>query len=266
MGNILTIIKGSNFPQPQSFKYKFDPQRGYIGEYVYEGASQTAMLALQQDFVRASIECELEYIHDKAILTVSDSTNANPIDSWQMPVDEASRDGFSHPNVTTVATDAQIALLRAQLEIPANATVAFNSDPTLIPLIGTAVQNIYDLAFRGSPEYRKGYYVLRHATNVANTWQTNIADFGVDQIYSTAALLSEVSNNGLWVFPCPGRLQYKIANIPVEVPGSQDAFAEQYFWGWLKSISQEETEANNRIAIVTTYTLALWSTAYYAIY
>jgi hypothetical protein len=261
----MNTFKGSKFPQLQRTRFNYDPSRGYVTHYDYHGMNQQQMLLLQQDIVAAGIACDLTYERDIATLSVEDSTNANPIDVWEMPSSGESRDGLSHPSVLALASNAQIAAMRTHLQNNDTITSAF-ADTVLLPLAGTIVPTFYDLQQRGSPEYRKGYYSLRHTTNVSNRWQVNIADFGVDEIYTTAALLSEIANNGLWVFPCPGRLQYKIANIPVEVPGTEDAYADQYQWGWLKSISSERTGANNRVDIVTEYQLALWSTAYYQPY
>src|SRR5690606_6075756 len=106
-------------------------------------------------------------------------------------------------------------------------------------------------------EYASYNYVLRHTTNVSNRWNVNIADINVNRLYTTAQLLSEAQNAGLWNYPLPPRLAYKINAIAV--PTVQSG----YLWSWLKSASSEASAANNRVNIVTEYALDQWSTDLY---
>jgi len=260
-------IKGSLIPFLQSQSWDFDPQRGYIHRMEFRGASQDQMLFLQQDFVKNGISCRLVYQQgDTATLEVDDSTQANLIDVWELVGNEESRDGLSHPTVLGIIplsiTEATIGQMRSDLE--ANETTASVYNALLAASypadLAATLARFYSLQQRGSGEYRRQQYVLRHTTNTPNRWNSNVSDVGVDAIYTTAQLISEISNGALWVFPCPGRLQYKISNIPV--PSAQAG----YLWGWLKGASTETTGANNRVNICTEYSLEQWSTDYYVPY
>ncbi len=133
----------------------------------------------------------------------------------------------------------------------------FRTDISALDL--ATLQIFYNLALRGSTEFQNDAdgtgYVLKHTTNVSNTWTENIADSNVGMIYSTAELITEVTNVLLWINPLDARRVYKISNIPVPLPQLG------YFWGWKKSRSNEQTAANNRVSIQTHYTLALWNTS-----
>jgi hypothetical protein len=248
----------------QSETWDFDPARGYIHRLTYKGASQGLMLALQQDYVRAGIACRLVYNQGgTATFEVEDATMQYTIDVWQLLGNEESRDGLTHPNLAAAIIangddpDKLIASARQHLEQ--------KDDPPSLFAVGgdfhfapAALQRFYSLQTRGSTEYWRGQYVLRHTTNAPNRWDSNIADFGVDRIYTPAQLLSEVQNSGLWIVPLPGRLAYKLASIPTPT------FLSDYQWGWKKGASTETTAANNRVEIATEYVLEQWSTDYYA--
>lgn len=229
------------------------------------------MTLLQQDYVRQGIACDLDYDQgDSATLSVEDATYAYTIDSWEIVGNEESRDALSHPNLLNgiaalgYAPYSVIAVMRSDLasEIPPHAvgavTVgAFDAGGDLFPFANTIVETFYDLQCRGMTEYRRQQYVLRHKTNVPSRWTTNIADVAVDQIYTTAQLLTEVQDATLWIFPLPPRLVYKISQIPVPTAISG------FIWGWLKSASTETTSAHNRVDITTEYALEQFTTNYY---
>jgi hypothetical protein len=259
MANV--TIRGSLLPFLQDTAYDFDPTRGYIFRLNYKGASQQQMLNLQQDYVRNGIACRLIFHQgDAASLEVEDSTQQFTLDVWQLLANEESRDGLSHPVLLNYLDEDDIALMRQHLENNDEIVDVFTGSGDLAAFNGTPVPGFYELQQRGATDYRRGNYVLKHTTNAPNRWTSNIADVGVDQIYTPAQLLSEVQDSGLWINPIPGRLAYKIANIPTQGPESE------YLWGWLKSGSTETTAANNRIEISTEYTLELWSIQYYAPY
>lgn len=257
-----TVIKrGDPTPFLQDLVYEFDPQRGHITRLFLRGASQTLMSNLRQDYVRNGIACRLTYHQgDTASLETEDSTQQYTLDTWQIVGNEESRDGLSHPTVLALCSDDQIALIRQHLNNEDKSSDVFDTGGDLNALQGTAIPRFYSLQQRGSTEYRHGQYVLRHVTNAPSRWNSNIADFGVDQIYTPAQLLTEVQDSGLWIYPLPARLAYKIGHIPIPT------FQAGYQWGWLKGASTETTAANNRIEIATEYVLEQWSTDYYAPY
>jgi hypothetical protein len=260
-----TIFRGTRLPQPQSEEFDFDPTRGFLHRLHFRGASWNNMTALQQDFVRAGISCRLVANQgDTATLEVFDSTQQYTIDSWEIVVNEEGRDGLSHPGLinalTTASLDADkiIASARQHLQDNDDPKALFEpgGDFDGAPAI---LKRFYSLQVRGSTEYRRAQYCLRHRTNAPNRWAANIADYGIDDIYTYAQLLAEVQNSGLWVFPLPSRLAYKIGRIPVPT------FQPNYLWGWLKSASTETAAPNNRIEITTEYVLEQWSTDYYPV-
>jgi hypothetical protein len=261
------IINGTLLPQLQEITYDFGPATGYLVRSQYEGASQTAMLALQQDEVRGGVACALTYHRGgKVSLGVNDSTLQYAIDVWEIVDNKENPSGFAHPSVLSIlnAYDNPTAIIAALKDILAtNADYDATTNAALLALSDDDFNTLGDfevLAQQGQGEYRKQQYVLRHTTNVSNRWAVNVADFGIDEIYSTAQLLSEVQNTSLWILPLPGRLVFKLNAIPVPpaVAG--------YERGWLKDGSTETSAANNRVNIVTEYSLDQWPFTYYAAY
>lgn len=106
---------------------------------------------------------------------------------------------------------------------------------------------------RGSNVFVRGKYVLRHTTNAPSDYSANIADYGVEKIYSIAQLLTEVQSSALWILPLPGYLAYKINTYaaPTSMPAS-------YQWGALKLRSGATTAALGRIDITTEYLIDAW--------
>lgn len=255
-------INGSLLNQLQSEAWDFDPQRGYRHTLSYRGATPLLMLALQQDFARAGIANRLVYEQGSVcVLEADDSTMQYTIDVWQLLGNSEAISVFNHPIVRERMTEDEIALLRQSLENQELPSKVFAPAPCkLCKFKGTEIERFYSLHQRGSTDYKRGQYVLRHTTNASSRWTTNLADVGVDQIYSPAKLLTEVQDGGAWIYPLPTRLSYKIAHIPAATP------QPNYLWGWLKSSSTETTAANNRIEISTEYTLEQWSTDLYVPY
>ena len=256
-----TILKG--FPYPNCIKQsvKFNPTTGYIGEYEFDGASQKAMLVLFNKYVASGCSPEITYADDVATMHVEDPTFEFVLDTWEIAGNAISMDGLSNPNLASVLgsqPNDYYAYLRQQLENdgkPSEVGGYFSKTLHFSDPATATVQQFYQLQQAGSAEFESNNYVLRHSTNVSNQYQTNVADFGVDTIYSPAQLLTEASDSALWLLPLPPRLIYKLAVIPVPAPQAN------YLWGWLKSSSTENNAANNRVDIKTDYKLALWSIA-----
>lgn len=232
--------------------------RGYTHLIEYKGASQDNMQALQQSYVAAGIACTLKFQFDVATLDVEDTTQQYTIDTWQIVGEEEHIDIFSHPNALGLMGEAQIDAVRSHLASEDTTAVAF-ADPILAPLAGGVIQRYYSLYKRGTTEYQRGSYVLKHTTNAPNRYAANVSDIGVGQIYTPGKLLTEASS-GTWAFPIPQRLKFKIGAIPSL--GSQ----ANYLWGWLKKASTETNAANNRVDITTDYILELWSTDLYNVF
>jgi len=254
------ILRGTLLAQLQNETWDFDPARGWRHGMDYLGISQANMQILQQAYANDGIACRLVYrMGGNASLDVDDSTMSYTIDTWQILGNEESRDGLSHPGLAYALAGFDvgkvIAYMRKALAEDKCSTDAFATGQ---PLNGTpaAAVRFYDLQTRGSTDYRHGQYVLRHTTNAPNRWGVNVADFGIDQIYTSGQLLTEAQNSAAWIYPLPGRLAYKIGAIPTPY------YRANYLWGWLKSASIETTGSNNRVDIATEYCLDQWSTDY----
>jgi hypothetical protein len=260
-------IRGILAPLLQATSKIFDPQRGWIYRYEYRGASQYQMELLAQSYANQGMPLSLKLNQgDSASLEVEDPTQSFTIDTWEIVGNEESRDGLGHPTLINslvggFVVDDVIEAMRRNLNANVKPSDVFSSSGDLFGA-GPVVQLFYSLQVRGSTEYRHGQYVLRHKTNVPNRWNINIADIGIDTIYTTAQLLSETTDASLWIFPLPGRLQYKLGRIASDAIASNPG-AANYQWGWLKSASTETTAANNRVDISTEYTFELWTTGYY---
>ncbi len=234
------------------------------------------MQNLMQDYVNAGISCRIRYELGKGVLEVNDSTQEWTLDTWQLDGESAAISWLSNPFILEVinffyptmvagnlvsVTDAMQALSENFNEGTSQSD-AFKAGSKLSPLAGTAVYDFYPYAANGdNTTYENDAdgtgYVLRHGTNVSNQYQSNIADFGTGQIYTTAQLLSEVSNSGLWINPLSERLQYKIAHLVSPPP------LNFFTIGWKKSRSNENYSANNRNEIVTLYKYGQWADALY---
>lgn len=263
------IIRGSLSPYLQASTFDYDPTRGWLYHYDYKGASQTLMAALQATYVASGIACRLTYHQgDTASLDVQDSTQQTAIDRWEMLGNEESRDGLSHPLLTAILSDEEIGQVRAGIQNIDSSSTTPISDITdaIVGLAGAdlaTTEAFIGLQLRGSTDYQRGQYVLRHTTNAPNRYAVNVADLGVDKVYTTALLLTEVQDSSSWVYPLPARVAYKISSIPV--PSAQT----NYLWGWKKSVSTECNAPYNRIDIVTEYVLEQWSiqdNGYYRVY
>ena len=271
-----TVI-GVPDPIIQSYVWDYDYQRGWVYHEHWEGRDQQLMEQLQQDYVAQGISCRLDFKLGMGILDVLDSTKEWVLDTWQLDGQDEQLPWLNNPIMQEIFNANYPQTIGGKLIQPADAmasvldhlnsgdsqTLAF-SDAVIAPMITTYVWYMYPFAQAGVSAYRNDAeasgYVMRHGTNVSNQYQVNIADFGTGQVYSTAQFLSEISDGGLWINPCPLRLQYKCANL-VTPPIRQD-----WIIGWLKGRSTETFGANNRDNIVTTYTYGQWALGYYYAY
>lgn len=276
-----TVVRGDVSPQLRLQKSKFDPIRGYTFFYDYDGQDQGYLFSVQLLCNSAGLATELTFEKDRAVLSVVDATSEFTIDSWEVHANEETRDLFSHPNLVTAvgndvgygspSTDVLTALRQAAGD---GDTVSQLSVIPAINALGSSIDVVlefFNLYQQGTTGYRRQQYTVKHKTNVSNRWNVNIADVGIDTIYDMSQFFSEVTDSTLWIFPMPGRLQYKLANIPTpSLPGTgavgTGTDPSMYLWGWLKSSSTEISEALNRVNIETDYTLEAWSLALYKPY
>jgi len=266
-----TLVRGTKLPLGQRTIYDFDPVRGYIIRTELEGAGQVEMLATHQDYVRQGIANRLIYERDRASLEVEDSTQTYLLDTWQVDGNEETRDGLSHPNLSfLIDATTLIRVVRLYIDDPTDTNyTALTADPTYQALglnNQEALDREIDRQLKGDTGYKNGQYALIHTTNAPSNYQANVADFGVDAIYSSGQFLSEISNSNLWVLVCPPRLQFKMQQAASDLLSRIGAVPANYMIGWLKSASTEGTAANNRIDIRTTYVLDIWSTDKYSVF
>ena len=106
---------------------------------------------------------------------------------------------------------------------------------------------------RGQTSFLRGKYTLKHTLSAPSDYAANVADFNVEKIYTISQLLTEAQNTGLWVFPLPGYLAYKILNYTVPT-----YMQENRMWGALKTGSNAITTARARVEIATEYLLDAW--------
>ena len=270
--------KGTLDPLLQTKRVTFDPVSGFQSISVFKGASPDLMERLAAEANNCLFPTTLTYNQGgTASLEVIDPSQAYTIDTWQIVGNAMSMDMLSHPNLrnlldsllhSTTDMDTTLSHFRINLQSSVPVDTAFTTDDILVPLadtvIGGDLKRWYALIQRGSANYIKGQYVLRHTTNTPPSFQGNVSDVGVEQIYHTSMLLAEVKDPNLWIYPLPPRLIAKIhaiTDIPPTIPSG-----EAYFFGWLKQPSTETTAAHFRIDISTEYTLDAWSTDAYRVF
>jgi hypothetical protein len=264
-GSWTTVFKGDSSMNVRRDTVRWDPTRGYSELIDYRGLSQQSALDLFQTYIGLGVACEVVYEDDIAEVHINNSTQEITIDSWEIVGDEAQSDFLLHPTMLSNLALEDIQELRQYLNDGLTSNQVFIM-ADWEDLQDTAIERIYAAVFNGQTEYLKQQYVLRHETSLSGRSKENIADVGVNQIYTIASLLSEVQDSSLWAFPLPERLAYKISNIlPPYVPYGYSA-PQNYVWGAFKSTSTESTVVNNRIQIRTDYTIDLINADAYATY
>ncbi|MCI0744886.1 MAG: hypothetical protein L0Y58_05710 [Verrucomicrobia subdivision 3 bacterium] len=253
------IINGSRQPILTQRKTDFDPSKGVTVTEEYESAGDN-LNGLAVTLAQRRVQYNHTPNGRKSKLVCSFSGPQSgvgeiPVDTWQLLANEDSKDLRTLPAVHNLYLNNRALFEEIDLAIKRDLKeeeVDFQGDATALAL------------FRhnklGITSYLLSTYVLRHTTNVSNVYNSNVADFGVNLIYTTGQLLNEVTNGNFWLFPMPGRMRHKIENIPEWHPPDLETH-----WGWRKLASQETMAAGNRIDIATEYWLAAWSKFIYAV-
>jgi len=253
-------INGTLQPTRQPVKVSYDPERGLHITIPWESAGNNlGGLALAYQQQRVAYEWEGTNRKSTLVASASGGQVGIPdltIDTWQILGNEIQLAVTMHPLVMAMeaAYPGTIGRITRDVNfVNDGETVGQPApDPAAAPLSG----QLYFSLKAGETHFARGQYVLRHTTNVSNQYNTNVSDFNIERIYTTAGLLSEVTNGNSWIFPLPGRMVNKISNLaaPPAVPG--------YLWGWRKLPSTEMTIAGNRVEITTEYWLEQWNVAY----
>lgn len=247
------IITGTIIPVPQPMEVTYDPQRGKVARQEYQSAGNgLAGLAAAYQRQRLAFTHTPSSAVSRLVVWATGAELGEPetiIDSWEILGNEIQRDVKSAPAFASL-TSAQLGKIQAAVDATNGGTP---TAPDVVAGSLTIATALYDLLVQGTTQYALGQYVLRHSTNVAANYAANIADANIEKTYTTAQLTSEVTDASLWTFPMPGRLVYKIQNIPAPTAKTN------FLWGWRKLPSTETTDANNRIRITTEYWLEHWS-------
>lgn len=251
------IITGTLQPVKQPTEYNYDPTRGLWLTERWESAGDNLRgIASQYQALRVGYQLIATAAKSTLVATSSNAESGQPeatTDTWQILGNELQKDAWQHPTLFAYANAAGTAAAAQSIK---TAIASHSTQPAGLDATGQA---IYALLDSGATHYSLGQYVLRHTTNVSNGYATNVSDFNVEKIYTTAKLLIEAQDGSLWYFPLPGRLAAKINNI------AAPAVKAGYLWGWRKLPSTETTAANNRIDITTEYWLEQWSTLLYGV-
>lgn len=243
------IVNGTMDPVAQPTEVVFDPVRGLqlilrwesAGDNLAALANGYSATGVAYRMVRSSQKSTLEATAAGAQAGYAEVTT----DTWEILANEIQKDLHEFPAAAALGIDTLNTIDDA---------VANRTNPGLGGDAGT----VFTLLKQGTTHYALGQYVLRHTTNVSNTYAANISDSNIECLYTTAQLLAEVTDATLWANPMPGRMQYKIQAITA--PTARSGF----LWSWRKLPSTETTAAGNRVNIVTEYWLEQWSTFVYA--
>lgn len=259
---IAPIVNGTLSPLTRRQAIRSDPQNGYIVITDVAGTDYGQMAAMANSYSFGGVAYDLETEGGISRLTATDATQNNPIDKWELIGSEERKDLFQNPMWAGQISDAQMSAIRTHLANDDTPEIAF-ADSALASVAGGVVQRAYARYQAGNDQFENdaygGGYTLKHTTNVPARWNTpNVTDLNVGAVYSTMQLLTEVTNSLLWVLPIPigGRLYTKLSLIGLQVSSQSRAY---YTAGWRKSRSNEDTVANNRIAITQSYTVELWA-------
>ncbi len=252
-----TNIRGTLEPQFQSGQVVYDQSSGYVRKLRYRGLGPLQMEILANSW--NALQCGTTLTEQFGVyeLEIIDTRGETRIDTWEMAVNRLSPNSLENPrNIATVAADDLLTIAKME-------TGEITYDEALGQLDGSNpfAERLLTRIKKGSNQYYKSSYILRHKTNVSNRYNINIADTNVDSIYTTAQLLSEAQDPNLWIFPLPGELVFAIQYYDANNAPDPVAF---YLWGWLKTGSSRTTCVNNRIEIATEFEAGQWSTDEYA--
>lgn len=254
------IATGKSGPIKQPSEIRYDPVRGVevverwesVGDGLNGVAGNLALAGASYRQTKGKLKSELEATYAAGTASSSGVPEITT-DVWEIRANEIQKDIREHPlaSVTYISEDVWNQI-QSGLD---NRTKPADMSPALT---GNAAK-VYDLLRRGSTHFSLGQYVLRHTTTVGARTTRNVSDNNVECIYTTAQLIAEATNTGLWAYPLPARLSTKIQAI--QAPAAKP----DYLWGWRKLPSTETTAAGNKVEITTEYWLEQWSTFVYGL-
>ena len=265
-------LRGTLVPLLQRSVIRFNPESGWSADSNFASFSAAQIQYLYSQYAAVGCEVELTQQGGRHELMVKDTRGNITIDRWECGADIEQPSVLQNPILGLSLNDIEV--ITRVLELGGLATFvdaveSLNAEPNkdrtfTDPLAGAnkdLVLRTWRDMRKGATQYETGKLVLVHTTNVSNRYAINLSETNEYCRYTHSQLLSEVLSTASWVFPLPGRLEYKLTsfynrNLPVA--------RDYYEWSWLKSISPERSASNQRVEIETRYKLDQWSTDRYA--
>lgn len=262
--------KGSGLAIRQPDRITWDPSKGLVRYKVYASidADDIEVLAAEARTWSQPYTIRSSGTTHTIEIETSESTGTGPvedivpIDRWEMPANEIQKTIWEHNKLLEIPTEA-VNLAKKYVDDGKSWDDLVEEEVDLLATL-TETQMLdlaeaFDLASRQQDHFPLGQYVLRHVTNVAAGYNSNVSDSNVERLYTTEQLLAEVTDPVWWTVPLPPRLVYKIEHLAA--PTARTGF----LWSWRKLPSAESTAANGRIEISTEYWLEQWSTWLYGL-
>lgn len=251
----MPTINGALYPITAGTTMSYDPSRGSVRVTKYKSAGDN-LGGMASDCIANRIPFEYSFSGTSSEITITESDGVAS-DNWQLLANEIQRDIKDHPRVFSIPRERK-------RKIYGQSEIANNGQDVDAIIVASFVGNellLYNQLLRGVTHYAVGQYVIKHTANIPNIdgfGVGSIADIGIEKIYTTAQLTSEITDPVAWTNPCRGRILNKIRNIEIQEETSDDVM-----WGWRKLPAQETIAANNRVDVSYEYWLQAWSRLLY---
>lgn len=260
------VLRGTLVPLLQRATIRFNPETGWSADSNFASFSAAQIQYLYSQYAAVGCEVEMSQQGGRHELMVKDTRGNITIDRWECGVDIEQPNILQNPFLDVSQADRDILATAAERQLRLSEAVEYlNNDPdvtdTYVDVTNPVTLRIWREMRKGATQYETGKLVLIHTTSVSNRYASNVSEANEYCRYTHSQLLSEVLSPSSWVFPLPGRLQYKITSFyNRNMPTPRDYF----MWSWLKSISPERCVSGMRVEIETRYKLDQWPTDRYA--
>ena len=250
-------------PLLQRSVIRFNPESGWSADSNFASFSAAQIQYLYSQYAAVGCEVELTQQGGRHELMVKDTRGNITIDRWECGVDIEQPSVLQNPFLDVDQADRDILATALENQSSLEDAVIWlnaNTSDVYVDVTNPVTIRTWKDIKKGATQYETGKLVLVHTTSVSNRYATNVSEQNEYCRYTHSQLLSEVLSTASWVFPLPGRLEYKLTsfynrNLPVA--------RDYYEWSWLKSISPERSASNQRVEIETRYKLDQWSTDRY---
>jgi hypothetical protein len=259
--------RGTPDAQRQRRTRRYNPDGGYIESSDFASFSEAQIIQLFNWAAGQGLEAEMTSKFGRHELTINDTRGETRIDRWEFGVSEEQPSVLQNPYLKqSYAGEAldgwELAVVFQAIHKGIKLVDAVEDEDVVaehgsLPyaLLSDRAKRVFKAMKLGRTQYQTGLLVLRHTTNVSNRFNLNISDINENTIYYHSDFLAEVLDPALWLFPLPGRLEYKATSF---FNRNEPAAEDHYLYGWLKSVSPETSVANQRVEISTTYKLDFW--------